>query len=109
MNVKEYIAANGKIPFHVWLNRLDSSIKYRVQARILKLREEGHFGFGKRLAQNLYELKFHKLGGGIRLYYGIDNDEIIILLCGGNKRSQIKDIKLAKKYWESYQKENSGE
>lgn len=102
MKVKEYVKDNGRSPFSDWLNQLDGPIKYRVQARIFRLREEGHFGVSKRLSNNLFELKFRNLGGGIRIYYGIIDDSIILLLCGGNKGSQEKDIKMAYKYWNDY-------
>lgn len=102
MRVKEYLRENGSSPYTQWLKGLDGSLKYRVQARILKLKDDEHFGFSKRLAENLYELKFKKLGGGIRIYYGMDGDDLVILLCGGNKGSQERDIEQAIEYWNDY-------
>lgn len=102
MRVKEYLKRNGSSPYSQWLNGLDGSIKYRVQARIMRLKDEGHFGHNKHLAEGLYELKFKKLGGGIRVYYGLDSDSLVILLCGGNKSRQEKDIQQAYKYWNDY-------
>lgn len=88
MRVKEYLRKNGSSPYAQWLKGLDGSLKYRVQARILKLKDDEHFGFSKRLAENLYELKFQKLGGGIRIYYGMDGDDLVILLV-----AEIKAVK----------------
>ncbi len=102
MRIKEYLKRNGISPYSVWLNNLDGSLKYRVQARILMLKESGHFGFNRKLAENLYELKFKNLGGGIRIYYGMDGMNLIILLCGGNKNRQDRDIKQAFIYWNDY-------
>lgn len=42
-------------------------------------------------------------GAGYRVYFGIAGSELIILLCGGDKRSQNKDIQLAQQYWKAYQ------
>lgn len=103
MRVKEYLRRNGSSPYANWLKELDGSLKYRIQARIMKLKNDGHFGFSKRLSENLYELKFKKLGGGIRIYYGIDGKELVILLGGGNKSSQGRDIELVQEYWTDYQ------
>lgn len=101
MEIKLYLKSDGRSPFHEWLNDLDGSLKYRVQARITKLKYSGHFGMSKVLDDNLFELKFD-FGGGIRLYYGIENSVVVILLCGGNKGTQDRDIMLAKKYWKNY-------
>ena len=110
MRVKEYLRENGSSPYAEWLKKLDSSIKYRVQARIMKLKDDGHFGDSKRLNENLYELKFKKLGGGIRIYYGMDNNEdLVILLSGGNKSDQSKDIKQAQEYWDDYKNRDNKE
>lgn len=103
MRVREYMRRNGRSPFSEWLNRLDGSVKYRVQARIIGLKDKGHFGLHRQLDETLYELKFKTLGGGLRIYYGTDGDTIVILLCGGNKSSQARDIVLARKYWGDYQ------
>ncbi len=49
---------------------------------------------------------YKKHGPGYRLYYGIHNDEIILLLMGGNKRTQKIDIEKAKNHWEQWQEEH---
>lgn len=101
--VLEYVKENGVSPFSEWISGLDGSIRYRVQARIFKLKDSGHFGFNRRIAQELFELKFKNLGGGIRIYYGIEEgNRHIILLFGGNKSKQSKDIVLAKTYWQDF-------
>jgi putative addiction module killer protein len=46
-----------------------------------------------------YKIDF---GPGYRIYFGIDGDKLIILLCGGDKKTQRKDIEKAKKYWQDY-------
>jgi len=103
---KGYVKENGSCPFRDWLDELDSSIKYRVQARILKLRDDGYFGMAKGLGGGLYELKFKTLGGGIRIYYGMDGKTVVILLMGGNKNSQNSDINRARRFWHDYIESN---
>lgn len=102
MRVREYLKEDGSSPFNEWLNKLDGAIKYRVQARIYKLRDDGHFGVTRKLSDSLFELKFKNLGGGIRVYYGREGANLILLLCGGNKGSQEKDIRMAHQYWNNY-------
>tara|TARA_R110000868_G_scaffold334233_2_gene594924 strand:+ start:4105 stop:4440 length:336 start_codon:yes stop_codon:yes gene_type:complete len=100
--VKEYIRSDGYSPFSKWLSKQDGTLKYRIQARIFKLKEDGHFGFTKRLSDCLFELKFRTLGGGVRIYYGLDGKHLVILLCGGDKSTQQRDILQAKRNWADY-------
>lgn len=51
----------------------------------------------------LYELRIH-LGPGYRIYFGKVKDGIVIILCGGEKRSQQRDVKKALEYWQLYKK-----
>ena len=63
----------------------------------------GNFGDYKLIGQGIYELRFH-IHGGHRIYFSQDGKRIILLLCGGDKSSQTKDIKIAKKYLEDYRR-----
>lgn len=74
----------------------------------MKLKDNSHFGLMKHLGAHLYELKFKTLGGGIRVYYGIDCGAVVILLGGGNKASQKSDINNARKLWLDYRGANHG-
>jgi putative addiction module killer protein len=61
----------------------------------------GNFGECKALGDGVTELKFH-LGPGYRVYIGQDGNELVVLLCGGDKSTQRKDIETAKDYWHDY-------
>lgn len=61
----------------------------------------GNLGEYKILGDNLGELKF-KFGSGYRVYFAEFDGEIILLLCGGDKATQKKDIKLANEYLADY-------
>ncbi len=80
--------------FDAWLSRLDGSLKKRLAYRFLQI-ERGNFGDHKLLAENLFELRF-TFGGGLRIYYTLNGQELVLLLSGGNKDSQEKDIAKAK-------------
>lgn len=61
----------------------------------------GNFGDCKTLDEGVSELRIH-YGQGIRIYYSKIGSKIILLLCGGIKKSQTKDIKKAKEYFKDY-------
>lgn len=61
----------------------------------------GNFGDYRFLGNGVYELKID-LGPGYRIYLGRESDVILILLCGGDKKNQRKDIIKAKKLWQDY-------
>lgn len=79
-----------------WFNRLkDRTTRTKILFRLAKI-ENGHFGDFKQIQQGLFELRFF-FGSGVRIYYTVRNNQIILLLSGGDKSSQKKDIDKAKK------------
>lgn len=100
--IREYVKENGTNPFHEWLETLDNKTKARVQIRILRV-EQGNLGDYKNLSDGVFELRLH-FESGVRIYFARDGANIILLLVGGNKSSQKKDIANAKSYWNNYRK-----
>ena len=98
--IQIYSDIRGKEPFTEWLESLENIQRYRIKARLTRL-ALGNFGDYKHIENEIYELRFIT-NSGFRLYYGIINNKIIILLNGGNKKSQLKDILKAKKYFNDY-------
>ena len=85
--------------FDKWLTRLkDKSAVTRILARIYRF-EQGNMGDVKTISANLFEARLF-FGPGYRLYYTIREDVIVLLLCGGDKSSQDKDIEKAKQILE---------
>ena len=93
-----YQTIDNKIPYLDWYKSLDKSLKLIVDKRISKI-ERGLLGNIKRLSEDLYEIKFDN---GLRIYYTEKGDTIILLLTGGSKSKQSKDIELAQKYISEY-------
>ena len=92
--LQNYIDDNGEEPLKEWLKTLDSSVRKRILLRLDRLKD-GNFGDYKQLDEYLYELRFN-LGSGYRIYYMIEDKTIVLLINGGDKKSQKKDIKQAK-------------
>ena len=95
--IKIFQTEAGKKPFREWLNKIkDVRDRVRIWRRVDRL-ELGHKGDYKKLATDLYELRLF-FGSGYRIYFTELDDEIIILLLGGDKKSQTKDVAKAKEY-----------
>ena len=96
-----YQDAIGKEPFNNWLRRLrDARVRRRILSRLLRV-ESGNYGDCRSLKDGVFELRF-VFGPGYRVYFGEDGDAIVVLLCGGDKSSQVQDIARAKEYWKEY-------
>ena len=91
----------GNEPFTDWLNSLrDPTTRRRILKRLLRL-EQGHYGDFKPVGAGVNELRFF-FGAGYRVYYGEDGDTLVVLLSGGEKDSQRRDIQQAQAYWQEY-------
>jgi putative addiction module killer protein len=102
--IELYTDSNGKIPFEAWITSIrDIKSKARILQRIDRLRL-GNFGDCKSVGSGVYELRIH-FGPGFRIYFGLDGEVIVLLLCGGDKSTQKKDIANAHTYWKEF-KEN---
>lgn len=96
-----YCEPGGNEPFTEWLNRLrDPVTRRRILQRLLRV-ESGHYGDFKAVGDGVNELRFF-LGAGYRVYFGEDGDKLVVLLCGGDKDSQSRDIQQAQRYWQEY-------
>lgn len=95
-----YSDTKGHEPFIQWLESLDNIQRYRIKARLDRL-TIGNFGDYKHIEDGIHELRF-MTNSGFRIYYCIEDNKIIILLNGGNKNSQRKDIFKAKEYFADY-------
>jgi putative addiction module killer protein len=99
----EYVTEDGDNLFHGWLNSLkDRSARARIRVRLNRVRL-GNFGDCKPVGKGVRELRVD-YGPGYRVYYGKMEKTIVLLLCGGSKKSQPKDIQRAKAYWADFQR-----
>ena len=99
----EYVTEEGENPFHKWLISLkDRAARARIRVRLNRIRL-GNFGDCKAVGKGVNELRVD-YGPGYRVYYGKSKTTIVILLCGGSKKTQSKDIQLAQKYWSDFKR-----
>ncbi len=101
VEVREYQTAEGKTPLTEWLDGLrDGATRARIVARLDRLKA-GLLGDWKSVGSGVCELRVDH-GPGYRVYYGQEGQTLILLLCGGDKSTQAKDIETAYAYWKDY-------
>ena len=103
IEVFRYQTGDGKEPLTEWLQSLrDKQAQAKVRIRLKRL-EAGLFGDCEPVGDGVIELREH-LGAGYRVYFGRQGQTIVILLCGGTKKTQAADIKTAKEYWTDWKR-----
>jgi len=103
IELREYLTPAGKSPFGEWLSKLrDRTAKAKIIDRLDRV-AENNFGDYKSVGEGVYELRIH-YANGYRIYYGRESHVIILLLCGGDKTTQAKDIRKAIEYWHEHRR-----
>ncbi len=100
--VKEHISSIGKSYFRDWFEKLNATAAAKVTAALHKM-EKGNFACTKFLGNGVWEFKIDT-GPGYRLYFGKVGKNVVLLLVGGIKRGQNKDIQLAVELLSEYKK-----
>jgi len=99
LKIVEYLW-EGKSLFERWFNSLDSGSAAKISTALYKL-ELGNFSNVKSVGRGVMEYKID-FGPGYRIYFGREGNKLIILLSGGSKRTQGKDIDKAQALWRQY-------
>ncbi len=96
-----YITVDGEEPFTKWLEGLsDKRARAKIRTKIDRV-SLGNLGDYKSVGKGVVELRVD-YGPGYRIYCGLEGQTLVILLCGGDKDSQDKDIQQAQTYWADY-------
>ena len=103
IKVVHYVAEDGTDYFEKWLQRQGTEVRARILTRIDRV-ELGNFGDHKGVGKGVSELRID-FGPGYRVYYGLDRKSLVILLTGGAKRRQRRDIQKAQACWRAYREE----
>ena len=103
IEVFRYVTESGREPVTEWLQSLqDKRAQAKIRVRLKRL-EAGIFGDCEPVGDGVLELREH-LGAGYRVYFGRHGKAVVILLCGGSKKTQPSDIKTARQYWADWKR-----
>jgi putative addiction module killer protein len=103
-----YLTAAGRKPFKEWLERLrDITARQKVRIKLDRVRL-GNLGRNRSVGEGVYEIKID-YGPGYRVYYGLEEKALILLLLGGDKSSQEKDIAFARAFWNDHKRRRKGD
>ena len=100
LEVLAYQDVHGRKPFLTLFGKLNDPASARVSKTLTSL-SKGHFSDVKPVGEGVLEYRIH-FGPGYRVYFSRDGHKLIILLAGGDKKSQSKDIETAKIRWQDY-------
>ena len=100
--IREYIDPEGRSPYARWFNRLDAQAAAKVTTALVRM-EQGNLSNAKGVGAGILEHRID-FGPGYRVYFGKDGDALIILLGGGTKKRQQRDIETAQDFWQEYRR-----
>ena len=90
--------------FDKWFRKLkDRKAKAKILVRIQRIEEKGNFGDCQPVGEGISELRIH-YATGYRIYFKEFDGHLVLLLIGGDKSTQSKDVEKAKLLWKDYQK-----
>ena len=107
IEVREYIDDRGRSPFGRWFDDLDANAAARVRTALARM-EAGNLSNVKGVGSGVLECRMN-VGPGYRVYFGRDGDTLIVLLGGGTKVRQQRDIEDARELWREYKRRNQQE
>jgi putative addiction module killer protein len=102
LELRYYLTGDGKSPFEKWFAGLDATAGAKVTVAVSRL-AQGNLSNAKSVGEGVLEYRID-WGAGYRVYFGRDGDVLVILLTGGTKQRQQKDIETAKELWADYRR-----
>ena len=107
IELRGYIDERGNKRFAEWLEGLDAAAAARITIALVRM-EHGNFSNVKSVGSGVFEYKVD-FGPGFRIYFGRDGDSLVILIGGGTKKRQPRDIAMAKECWAAYKRRKKQE
>ena len=98
--LRYYLTAGGESPFESWFSDLDAAAAAKVSVALVRL-GQGNTSNAKSVGEGVLEYRIH-FGPGYRVYFGRDGETLVILLTGGTKKRQQRDIRTAIELWADY-------
>ncbi len=106
LEIRYYVAADGRQPFAEWFADLDPVARAKVARGIARM-EQGNLSNVKSVGAGVLEYKIN-FGTGYRVYFGRDRETLVVLLTAGTKQRQQRDIEAAIAYWQDYKRRKRG-
>ena len=106
MKIREYETPEGRSPFGEWFEDLDPTGAAKVTVALARL-EQGNTSNVKGVGSGVSELRID-FGPGYRAYFGKDGESLVILVGGGTKKRQQRDIAAAQAHWWTYKDRKKG-
>ena len=103
IEIREYLDPSGRSPFGLWRANLDVHARAKVSTALERF-SAGNMSQVKGLGAGVSEMKID-FGPGYRIYFGRDGTEVILLLGGGTKKRQQRDIADAQSRWSDYKRQ----
>ena len=100
IRILEYLDLKSRSPFAAWFEGLPAVASAKVAAALYQL-AVGNWSNVKGVGAGVFERKIDA-GPGYRVYFGYHGAQVIILLCGGDKNTQARDIADAQRYWKEF-------
>jgi len=100
VEIRYYVDSGGREPFADWFSGLDGTAKAKVVRAVTRM-EQGNLSNVKSVGEGVLELRID-FGPGYRVYFRRDGDTLILLLTGGTKKRQQRDIEAARACWRDY-------
>lgn len=102
--IERYRTRDGKVPFEEWvakMKRKDPDVVFRILVRVNRAIKR-NFGDYRYLREGIWEMRIDS-GPGYRIYFAVENRQVLLLLVGGDKKNQKADIQLAIDFWNDHQ------
>ena len=102
LDVREYVDAKGHSPYAAWFENLNAQAAAKITTAVTRI-SPGNFSSVESVGSGVFEYKLD-FGPGYRIYFGKDGEALVILLGGGTKRRQQRDIDAALANWRDYKR-----
>ena len=107
IEIREYVDKRGRSPFGRWFDGLDAGAATKVRTALARL-EAGNLSNVRGVGRGVLECRID-VGPGYRVYFGRDGDTLVVLLGGGTKARQQRDIENARELWREYKRRKQQE
>jgi putative addiction module killer protein len=106
LDIRYYVTASSESPFAEWFAEQNVAASAKIVRALARI-EQGNLSNVKSVGEGVLEFRID-FGPGYRIYFGRDGETIIILLTGGTKKRQQRDIHAAHAYWQDYRRSKRG-